>query len=190
MRPHRGYVYLLFYLSGFTALIYQTLWLREIGLLIGNTSEASAATLGAFFSGLAAGNLFFAKKSTLIAKPLKAYGILECVIAVTAILYFVIYDIFLYIYPIIISHVGHNQSLILFSKIIISASIIFIPSFFMGGTLPFMGKFTVRTGSIGSEGPFLYGLNIIGAASGVLVAGFFLPQSIGIKGTYIFAIIY
>ena len=46
----------LFYLSGLAALIYQVLWMKELSLLFGNSAQAAAATLAAFFTGIAAGN--------------------------------------------------------------------------------------------------------------------------------------
>ena len=47
-------------LSGFACLIYQILWMRQLGLLLGNTSYAAAITLGIFFLGLATGSWFWA----------------------------------------------------------------------------------------------------------------------------------
>ena len=48
-----GKVLILFFGSGCTSLIYQVLWMRELGLLFGNTAHAAAVTLTAFFIGLA-----------------------------------------------------------------------------------------------------------------------------------------
>ena len=35
----------LVFLSGFAALVYQVLWMRQLGLLFGNTAHAAAATV-------------------------------------------------------------------------------------------------------------------------------------------------
>lgn len=50
-----GVILLLFGLSGFASLVYQVLWLKELGLLFGSTTDAAATTFTAFFLGLAAG---------------------------------------------------------------------------------------------------------------------------------------
>jgi hypothetical protein len=42
----------LVFVSGFVALIYQVLWMKQLGLLFGNTSHAASATLASFFAGL------------------------------------------------------------------------------------------------------------------------------------------
>lgn len=45
----------LFALSGAAALIYQVLWVRELGLLFGSTAQAAALTIAIFFAGIALG---------------------------------------------------------------------------------------------------------------------------------------
>eukprot|EP01051_Picozoa_sp_SAG22_P036966 SAG22_NODE_18189_length_291_cov_1.067708_2_plen_63_part_01 len=46
----------LVFLSGFAALVYQVLWMKQLGLLFGNTSHAASVTLASFFAGLATGS--------------------------------------------------------------------------------------------------------------------------------------
>src|SRR5262245_12512961 len=50
-------VYLLFFLSGMSALIYEIAWLNRIQLLMGYTIYALSTVLGAYLSGLAVGAL-------------------------------------------------------------------------------------------------------------------------------------
>ena len=52
---HRGATFFLFFASGFAGLVYEVLWMKELGLLFGNTAQAAATTLAAFFLGLVAG---------------------------------------------------------------------------------------------------------------------------------------
>ncbi len=61
------------FLSGFACLIYQILWMRQLGLFFGNTSHAAALTLAVFFAGLAGGGWFWGKRSARIANPRKTY---------------------------------------------------------------------------------------------------------------------
>ena len=58
----------LFFGSGFAGLIYQVSWMRELGLLFGNTSFATATTLAAFFLGLAAGGVTFGRRAARAAR--------------------------------------------------------------------------------------------------------------------------
>jgi hypothetical protein len=46
-----GVIVSLVFASGFAGLVYQVLWMKQIGLLFGSTSQAAAVTLAAFFAG-------------------------------------------------------------------------------------------------------------------------------------------
>ena len=63
--------------SGFSELLFQTVWLREFRLIFGCSTPASAAVLGVFMAGLGAGGLFFGRKADRSHDPLKLYSRLE-----------------------------------------------------------------------------------------------------------------
>jgi spermidine synthase len=67
--------------------------------------------------------------------------------------------------------------------------ILFLPAFFMGGTLPLMGQYLVRSATeLGRTATVLYAINTLGAASGALLAGFYLPFAFGYRNSYFVAI--
>ena len=47
---------LAFFLSGAAGLVFETLWFRQAGLMLGNSVWASSLVMGAFMAGLATGN--------------------------------------------------------------------------------------------------------------------------------------
>lgn len=49
-------LYALFFLSGATALVFETLWFRLAGLAFGNSLWATSVVLASFMGGLAIGN--------------------------------------------------------------------------------------------------------------------------------------
>lgn len=61
---------LLFFASGFAGLTYEVLWQRELGLLFGNTTHATATTLAVFFLGLGLGNWWVGRWSRTVLYPL------------------------------------------------------------------------------------------------------------------------
>src|SRR5687768_511391 len=77
-------VSLLLFSSGFCALIYQTVWLREFRLIFGASTAASAAVLGIFMGGLGLGSAFLGRWSERLKRPLVGYGNLELIIALAA----------------------------------------------------------------------------------------------------------
>ena len=76
-------IYLIFFLSGAAALIYEISWARQIGLLFGHTVHAASVVLASYFFGMAAGYLLGARWSTRLS-PMLGYAIAETVVAVWA----------------------------------------------------------------------------------------------------------
>ncbi len=52
-------IWLCFFLSGATGLVYQVVWLRMLGLIFGHTAHAITTVLAAFMAGLALGSFVF-----------------------------------------------------------------------------------------------------------------------------------
>jgi spermidine synthase len=180
-------IYLLVFLSGFSALIYQILWMKQLGLLFGNTSHAAGATLAAFFAGLAVGSWFWGKRSTQVRNSLRIYAGLELGIAITALLYFVVLKGYHVIYPEVYQSV-HSASWLLLIKFVLALALIFPPAFCMGGTIPVMGQYAIQIASrFGSTSALLYGINTLGATLGALLAGFFMPVWFGFRATCMIA---
>lgn len=63
--------------SGAAALIYEVLWLRELGRLLRVTAQAAAVTFAVFFFGLAAGSVAWGRVAQHLRSPLRAYALLE-----------------------------------------------------------------------------------------------------------------
>src|SRR5687768_4832118 len=88
----RALYYLLFLLSGATALAYQALWLRKLALDFGATSAATSTTLGTFMAGLGIGGYLGARIVSRHPAPLKLYGLLELGVALAALLVDPLFD--------------------------------------------------------------------------------------------------
>src|SRR5436190_20430584 len=77
-------VSLLLFGSGMTALVYQVAWMRELRLVFGFSTAASAAVLAIFMGGLGAGGWLLGRRADTSARPLAFYGRLELAIAGSA----------------------------------------------------------------------------------------------------------
>jgi spermidine synthase len=181
-------LYLLMFVSGFAALIYQVLWMKQLGLLFGNTAEAAGVTLAVFFGGLALGSWFWGRRSSHSAAPLRLYAQLEVAIAATALVYFGLLGIFRSLYPSLYQADAGAGTVLLF-KLGLSLLLVFPPSFFMGGTLPAIGEFlTRRLADFSRTAALIYGINTLGAALGVAAAAFLLVPMLGFRLTYAAAV--
>src|SRR5438876_3149471 len=80
----KSILYVIFFLSGATGLVYEVIWVRLTGLVFGNTSHAISTVLGAFMAGLALGSWILGKKADRVENPLRLYGLLEIGIGLSA----------------------------------------------------------------------------------------------------------
>jgi spermidine synthase len=181
-------LYLLMFVSGFAALVYQVLWMKQLGLLFGNTAEAAGVTLAVFFGGLAFGSWFWGRRASNSAAPLRLYALLEIGIAAKALIYFGLLGIFRSFYPSLYQADAGAVTVLLF-KLGLSLLLVFPPSFFMGGTLPAIGEFlTRRLADFSRTAALIYGINTLGAAVGVAAAAFLLVPALGFRLTYAVAV--
>src|SRR4029079_16871832 len=82
-----GLVYLLFFLSGLSGLIYQVVWVRLFGNVFGNTLYSTSLVVAVFMLGLGVGSFVvgaWADRRYAIEResPLRAYGYFELAIGV------------------------------------------------------------------------------------------------------------
>ncbi|MEJ2171347.1 MAG: fused MFS/spermidine synthase [Woeseiaceae bacterium] len=177
-------LYLIFFASGAAGLVYQVLWLRLTGLVFGNTSYSIAIVLGAFMAGLALGNWRLGIVSDRVARPLRMYGVLEVLIGISAYLVPVFFRAMDGVYWDFAPQLTAIPGADFFTRFAASFTIMLLPTFLMGGTLPVMARlFIHRIGEVESKLATLYALNTFGAAVGVLAAALFLVPVLGNHAT-------
>jgi len=177
-------LYILFFLSGATGLVYEVMWTRGFSLVFGSTTRAAAAVLAAFFAGMALGNWLGGRLARRPVRALRRYGVAELFVAVTALLvgiWLVAYERF---YPQLYQWAGSGGALLTAAKLALAFVALAPPCMAMGATLPLMSQAVVQEQEhIGRRLAGIYGVNTIGATLGVLLAGFYLPISIGTRNT-------
>jgi spermidine synthase len=173
-------LYLIFFLSGATGLVYEVIWVRLTGLVFGNTSHAISVVLGAFMAGLAFGSWWLGRKADKVPSPLRFYGLLEIGIGISASLVPVAFksldSVYWTLTPSLENIPGGNGLL----RFLTSFLILIIPTFLMGGTLPVLARFfTEAVQEVQRKVGLLYALNTFGAAFGTLAAALFFVPKLG-----------
>ena len=69
-------------LSGTSALLFETLWLRLSGLAFGNSVWSAALILSSFMAGLSLGSALAASTTLGPLRPLRLYAGLEMIVAI------------------------------------------------------------------------------------------------------------
>ncbi len=176
---------LLFFVSGFAGLTYEVLWQRELGLLFGNTTQATATTLAVFFLGLAAGSWWIGGRAVVWRDPLRAFARLEIGVGLSAALVVVLLPLYRSLFAPLYDVLGGQSPALLLAKFLLAAIVLGLPAFLMGGTLPVLAELATRRGrGFARGGVLLYAVNTAGAMAGAFAAGFVLPRVLGYRGAY------
>ncbi len=174
----------LFFLSGGTALIYQTLWVRQLHLVFGTSQQAIATVLAAFMGGLALGGFWSSRHADSLARPLGRYAVLELIIGGYALVFPVLLGV---VTPWLLRfHRAFEPSPEVFGAVqfAVVALLLMVPTTCMGATLPLLARFaTRRVGEAGAVVGWLYGVNTLGAVAGVALGGFVLLPGLGLAAT-------
>jgi spermidine synthase len=175
-------LFTLFFLSGFTGLVYEVAWVRLFTGVFGNTTYSVTAVLSAFMAGLALGSRLFGRLIDTQRRQLLVYALLEAGIAVSAVLITLTVPLLDPIYGFFYKSLNFSNALLTALRFALSFVLIIIPTILMGGTLPVIARFFIRNiGQVGTRTGILYGLNTLGAAAGCLLTGFYLIKAFGVR---------
>jgi hypothetical protein len=178
-----GVAGLLFFVSGLSALVYQVTWQRILALHSGVGIYSVAVIVAAFTAGLGLGSLLGGAWSPRLepVAALRVFAALELgVAAFGALSCRLYYDLL------------HQQGLALYASAR-SAGVghflaLVVPTMLMGMSLPFLVRAMVReTATAARTIGVLYGVNVLGAAAGALVAPWLLMRLLGLRGAVLVA---
>ena len=180
-----GVFFIAFWLSGFSALMYESVWTHYIKLFLGHAAYAQTLVLVVFMGGLALGSWIASRRSVQWKNLLRAYAGVEGLIGIAALLFhktFVSATDFTYdhllpaVQTVVVAH-GIKWGL--------AAAFVLPQSILLGMTFPLMSGGIIRRfpSTPGASLSMLYFSNSFGAALGVLFSGFVLIARVGLPGT-------
>jgi spermidine synthase len=181
-RTIRRVLLALFFLSGACGLVYEVVWMRMLTLVVGATAFATAAILSAFFAGLALGSFYFGRRVDRSRNPLALYAALEAGVGVFAFLMPVLLAGVTALYVAVQRRMDLGFYPLSLLRLVLSIPVLVLPATLMGGTLPVIVKFFVRSkDGLGLDVGRLYAVNTFGAVLGAFGAGFFLILFLGVR---------
>jgi spermidine synthase len=171
----------LLFASGISALVYETLWVKELGRVVGVEVHAVSIALSAFFAGLALGGALLGRIADRVLRPVRLYAGLEAGAAALG----------------IVSTLALARSAPLFVALqdrvgpiawVLPFALVGLPAFWMGGTLPaLLRSLRPDADAVAPATGVLYAANTAGAVAGTLATPFLLVPAFGIEGTGLFA---
>jgi len=181
-------IYLVFLVSGASALVYQVIWSRWLGLVFGNTTASVSIILSAFMGGLAIGSHVVGKRLPRIVNPLRAYALVELGIGAFALLFPSFTSLMASAFTAVVAP-ETPPAVALAIRATCAFALLLVPTALMGATLPLLTDFFRRHPLASREWKVgaLYAANTLGAALGVLTTSLVLIELVGVWATTVLA---
>ena len=185
----RRFLLAVFVVSGFTGLIYESIWSHYLKLFLGHAAYAQTLVLAIFMGGMALGSWTVAHYTARLRHLLWSYVLVEGLIGLLGVIFhrtFVVASDFSFASVIPSLPAGY---LVHAYKWSLAALLIFPQSILLGMTFPLISGGLIRRwpDRPGETLAILYFTNSLGAALGVLISGFVLIRAVGLPGTILTA---
>ncbi len=184
MPARRLLLFVLFTVSGFAGLIYESLWTHYLKLFLGHAAYAQTLVLALFMGGMAIGAWLTSRWSGRWTNLLRGYAIVETLVGLAAIGF---HDTFIAATEMAYTSwlpMAGGEYMAMAIKWSLAAALIMPQSILLGMTFPLMSAGLLRRHPArpGEAIALLYFTNSLGAAIGVLVSGFVLIDRLGLPG--------
>jgi spermidine synthase len=172
--PYR-WLYVLFFCSGFPALLYQIVWQRALFTIYGVNIESVTVVVSVFMLGLGLGSLIGGQVSKMQRLPLLAvFGLIELGIGAYGMISL---PMFHYVARLTSGAQPLQTGLITFVLLL-------LPTVLMGSTLPILVAYLVRlSGNVGRSVSVLYCVNTMGSAVACFAAAAVTMPYLGESGS-------
>src|SRR6516164_7897689 len=184
-RASRRFLLGVFVVSGFTGLIYESIWSHYLKLFLGHAAYAQTLVLAIFMGGMALGAWLVSRYCVQLRQLLWGYLLVEALIGVLGILF---HRVFVastdFSFATVIPALPAGLAINLY-KWSLAALLVLPQSVLLGMTFPLISGGIIRRWpqQPGQTVAVLYFTNSLGAALGVLVSGFVLIGAVGLPGT-------
>ena len=178
---------LVFSASGAAALLFETLWFRQAGLVLGNTVWATALVTASFMVGLAIGNTFAARYGRRVRRPLLAFALMELVVGASGVALVLGFPVLATRLAPLLGSFASPATLNVV-RVAVAFTLLVVPSSAMGATLPLLARtLSAWDENFGHVLGRLYGWNTLGAVAGAVAGELFLIGALGVRGTALVA---
>lgn len=174
-----------FMLSGFSGLIYESIWSHYLKLMLGHASYAQTLVLAIFMGGMAIGSMLAARWGGRLSNLILWYGAIEALIGIFGLLFHSTFiEVQGFTFNTLIPTLG-SPELVNTSKWSIAALLILPQSILLGATFPLLTsgiirKFPQQPGNTVAK---LYFANSFGAVIGILCNSFLILPAVGLPGS-------
>ena len=158
-------------LSGANSFLYEVLWTRLLGHVLGGTVYAFAVMLASFLIGITIGGMFAGRFANNRNQAVNTFVVCQIAIAMASAV------VFAWIQDYIPGSAGLAENSTLAMAVMLPSSL------FIGATFPLAVRILASEASVAAQATALtYSWNTFGAIVGAILAGFFLIPALGFEG--------
>ena len=183
-------IILVFFLSGFAALVYQVVFAKGLALTFGSTSHASTIVLATYMAGLALGSFWGGKLAERVTRPVLFYAGAELGVAVICAAAPLTLKFTRALYVMIAAGADPAASWLVGLQLALGAAVLIPPTLLMGLTLPMLTRHLIaRRAGLGASAGVLYSSNTLGAAVGAIATGYLIMPALGVLSSLRLAVV-
>lgn len=168
--------------AGAASLVYEVVWVRQLGMSLGSTAVASSVMLSAFLGGLAFGSWLAGRRADGATSPLRTLARIELVAAAVGAASVPVLGIAGRAYVLVATGAGGGPEASLLLRALFSLGVMFIPAALFGMTFPVATAAAARFRKAGTAGGAVSAASSFGSAAGAAVAGLALEPMLGLTG--------
>ncbi len=174
---------LIFFLSGAAGLVYELVWVRELYQFFGSTIHSVTTVVAAYMGGLGLGAYVLGRRADRHPRPQRLYGLLELAVGAFGLASpWVLRWIgvaYLEVARTLVPGLWTATAI----KFAFAFTVLLVPTFLMGGTLPVLTRAFAgeRSEELRGQLALFYGLNTVGGVVGCAAAGYVLIELVGLE---------
>ena len=178
LRKSKSLILALFASAGFSSLVFQVVWQRELSIVFGGAIHSTAVILSSYMAGLALGSLLFGRVAAKRSDRMRLFGILQLALAAAGLALMFLPPLFdavsRTVFPVFNSAPGVYHAIVA----LLAFLILLVPTTLIGGMFPVLIA-EMESLKEGNSVSRLYTVNNIGCVAGSVVCGFILIRSFG-----------
>lgn len=174
----------MFFISGFTGLMYEVIFSKELALTFGGMATSTYTVLTVYMGGMAVGSWL---GGMLIGRTKKSglavYAVCEFIIGIYCLMTPFLFTQIRNLYVVLAQGMAPDENSLIILRLVCGSVVLLMPTILMGMTLPVMVSELQRKNQslgLGHSISKLYGANTLGAATGALLSGYFILPFLGV----------
>ncbi len=174
------------FIAGLTSLVYEVIWMRYLGLVLGNTVQATALTVAVFIAGIGFGAFIFGSAADRSQNRLRLFSKIQFGAAISSFISLFILNNLPKLSSFFSAQGFYSNRLL---AILIGSLFMLTSAIFFGGAFPVLAKCVIKEKSmIKSRLGLIYAINTLGCILGIFITAFMLIRLTGMIGTQLIAI--